>query len=84
MIKKGDIIRLRQQHQGPRDRKGGMFQLYMVAKVNRVNVIAHNLGTCCPCELRLDTIEWRTSDQDINVCLEELIYKNNVNKSLEF
>lgn len=85
MIKKGDIIRLSQEYQGPRDRKGGIaFKLYKVAEVNEAGVVAYNVGTCEKCELRLDTIEWITSDQDIQVSLEELIYENNVKKSLEF
>ena len=52
----GNIIAVHTAHHGPLDRKGGDYALYQVAKVNRVNIIAHNLGTCCPVTLRRDQV----------------------------
>ena len=56
MFKVGEIVRMMPDHQTPRDKKGGAFARYKVAKINRVTLIAHNLGTCVPHTLRIENL----------------------------
>lgn len=51
-LTKGQIVKLKKENQTPRCKKGGKFELYKVIKVNKVNVIALNLGTITNTELR--------------------------------
>ena len=57
MIKVNQIVKLKEEFKTPRCKKGGNFDAYKVIKVNRVNVIAFNLGTFINCELRIDQLE---------------------------
>ena len=56
MFKVGEIVRMMPDHQTPRDKKGGAFAKYRVAKVLRKNLIAHNLGTGVPHTLRIENL----------------------------
>ena len=63
MIKVNQIVKLKEEFKTPRCKKGVCpgtgrnFDAYKVIKVNRVNVIAFNLGTFINCELRIDQLE---------------------------
>jgi len=52
----GNIIAVQTAHHGPLDRRGGNYALYQVAKINRVTIVAHNLGTSCPVTLRKNQV----------------------------
>jgi len=65
----GNIIAVHTAHHGPLDRKGGDYALYEVAKINRVNIVAHNLGTFCPVTLRKNQVV--TVAQDLH-CFNQI------------
>tara|TARA_B110000444_G_scaffold228008_1_gene233512 strand:- start:744 stop:929 length:186 start_codon:yes stop_codon:yes gene_type:complete len=52
----GDVVKLKQFHQGHLDKRGGDFELYLITKINRINVMAVNLATGMTFNLKKDHI----------------------------
>ena len=57
MVAVNQIVRLKEEFKTPRCKRGGDFDSYKVKKVNRVNVIALNLGTFTNVTLRINQLE---------------------------
>ena len=56
-FKINQVVKVKEEFETPRDKKGGKFNQYRIVKVMRVNVIAVNLGTFIPHTLRKDQLE---------------------------
>ena len=56
-IKLDQIVEFKDEFKGPRDLKGGGFAKYKVFKVNRVTVLAYNMGTFINHTLRINNLK---------------------------
>jgi len=59
LLKVGDMVCLKNEYQGHIDKRGGKFSLYLIQKINRINVRAVNLATGGTFILKKDNIEIR-------------------------
>ena len=64
-FKINQVVKVKEEFETPRDKKGGKFNQYRIVKVMRVNVIAVNLGTFIPNTLRKDQLELISNPFDV-------------------